>query len=194
MPESIAQLPLFPLTAHVLPGGKLPLRIFEARYLRMVQESYHREHAFGMCMINLSGDEAENTHIFPIGTLIRIGDFEHLPDGMLGITVEGLQCFHIQHIDVEDDGLRVADVELLDNWPPQILSRQQGFLADRLRELIASHPALSTLYAGEDYNNGSWVALRWLEMLPIDAREKQALLEQPLATGALEFLVGLIKS
>ena len=49
MSQIIESLPLFPLTVHVLPQGRLPLRIFEARYLRMVRESYHREHAFGMC-------------------------------------------------------------------------------------------------------------------------------------------------
>ena len=55
MTDTIEELPLFPLTAHVLPDGRMPLRIFEARYLRMIQESYQRDHAFGMCMINLDG-------------------------------------------------------------------------------------------------------------------------------------------
>ena len=44
----LQQLALFPLPSHILPGGKLPLRLFEPRHLQMLKESFLEDRGFGI--------------------------------------------------------------------------------------------------------------------------------------------------
>jgi Lon protease-like protein len=81
-------LVLFPLSAHLLPGGIMPLRIFEPRYQRMIAESRERE--FALCMLDPRQPDALR-NMYPIATRVRIIDFDLLPDGLLGITVLGVE-------------------------------------------------------------------------------------------------------
>ena len=184
----IQSLPLFPLPAHVLPGGKLSLRIFESRYLRMVKESYQRDHAFGMCMLRDDGDQQTQQHILPIGTLIQICDFSQSADGMLGVVVEGIECFHINNVTAEEDELRVGNVECLPGWSRTKLPPEYLHLATKLDQLIQSHDSLSTLYPFPELEDASWIALRWLEMLPVNPLVKQALISETSPKQTLLYL------
>jgi Lon protease-like protein len=87
--------PLFPLSAHILPEGRMALRIFEPRYIRMVKDACRLNEGFVICMLNSKGQKEDNTHIFPTGTYCKVIDFDVLEDGLLGITVEGLKCVSI---------------------------------------------------------------------------------------------------
>ena len=67
-------LPLFPLNAVLFPGGYLPLRIFEARYLDMISTCLRQGSGFGVCLIR-SGKEVGNAaEIHHIGTQATIVD------------------------------------------------------------------------------------------------------------------------
>lgn len=103
-------LVLFPLSAHLLPGGIMPLRIFEPRYQRMIAESRERE--FALCMLDPRQPDALR-NMYPIATRVRIIDFDLLPDGLLGITVLGVERVRITDLWQEEDGLRVGEVEPL---------------------------------------------------------------------------------
>ncbi len=191
--SQVISLPLFPLTSHILPGGILPLRIFEARYLRMIKESYASEHAFGMCMLNSNGNEEDNSHIYPIGTLVKVTDFEKLDDGQLGITIEGIQPFKIESIVTEQDGLRVGSVELLNPWPESAVQPEQAYLIEKLQELYLNYPDLAALYQNPPWNNASWLAQRWLEILPLAPWQKQNLLQDSSVEACLNFLSSSIQ-
>ena len=101
-------LVLFPLSAHLLPGGIMPLRIFEPRYQRMIAEVRERE--FALCMLDPRQPDAMR-NMYPIATRVRIIDFDLLPDGLLGITVLGVERVRIVDLWQEPDGLRVGEVE-----------------------------------------------------------------------------------
>ena len=68
------QLYLFPLSAHVLPGGKLFLRIFEPRYVRMVKDCCQQGSGFGVCMLSGRDNSASSQKILPVGTHVEIVD------------------------------------------------------------------------------------------------------------------------
>ena len=91
-------LPLFPLSAHILPQGRMALRIFEPRYVRMVKNACATQTGFGVCMLNAKGDKERNEHIHVVGTHVKVIDFDMLDDGLLGITVEGDKCFNIEQV------------------------------------------------------------------------------------------------
>lgn len=171
------QLPLFPLPTHILPGGRLPLRIFEPQYLRMVKECCEQQHDFGVVMVTTISN-TNHGQILPIGTRVSIVDFDDLGNGLLGITVEGRQKFQIESIDVDSDGLRVGNVTALPNWPDENIPEDAKFIATRLAEIYEEYPELNKLYEQKDLSNLTWVCQRWLELLPVSPNAKQSLIAQ----------------
>ncbi|MGS2720923.1 LON peptidase substrate-binding domain-containing protein [Paraglaciecola aestuariivivens] len=184
--------PLFPLSAHIMPGGRLSLRIFEPRYIRMVKQACVSDSGFGICMLDVQGDKASNQHIPAIGTLVKIIDFDLLKDGLLGITVEGQSCFKIKHIQEQKDGLRIGQCQKLANW--QWHSNKPLHPLDaRLKEIFAKYTELQTLYCSPKFEDPLWVIYRWLELLPLEVQQKQKLLQQKDCIQALDFLTQLVE-
>lgn len=194
MSDMPQQIPLFPLSGHVLPGGTMRLRIFEPRYIRMVKQvcGSPTTNSIGMCMLNDQGDSTSNSHIHPIGTAAEIIDFEQLPDGLLGITVAGKGLFRINDIRQEQDGLRMATVSALEIWPAQPLTDADSLLVEQLLDVYAAYPELAVPYQDSELQQAAWVCLRWLELLPIAPQTKQDLLQAPSVTTALNYLKELI--
>ncbi|MCS3457072.1 Lon protease-like protein [Aeromonas sp. BIGb0405] len=183
------KLALFPLSAHLLPGGIMPLRIFEPRYQRMIAEA--GDAGFGLCMWDSrQGDELRN--MYPIATRVRIIDFDMLPDGLLGITVQGVERLRIQRLWQEPDGLRVGEVEQLPLWQCGRLPRDQRNLAQALREVFSDYPEYAALYREPDWDDACWVAQRWIEVLPIPPEQKQWLMACEDYHPALSLLSNLL--
>ena len=80
------RLALFPLSAHLLPGGIMPLRIFEPRYQRMIAEA--GESGFALCMVDPRQPDALR-NMLPIATRVTIIDFDRLPDGSRDLAGDG---------------------------------------------------------------------------------------------------------
>ncbi|MDF2178205.1 LON peptidase substrate-binding domain-containing protein [Aliiglaciecola sp. CAU 1673] len=188
MQDNTFEIALFPLSAHVLPGGRLALRIFEPRYVRMVKEACAQGRQFGVCMLNPKGSKADNSHIFPIGTKVRVIDFDQLPDGLLGITVEGQECFVVKEITTEQDELRVGQCIHLRDWYSDLCLPNIAPLSDKLKEVFSHFPDLTSLYDNPSFEDPQWVVFRWLELLPVEAEYKQQLLANQDYGQMLEFL------
>jgi Lon protease-like protein len=180
--SAAGELPLFPLSTVLFPGGPLRLRIFEPRYLDMVRHCLKGSRAFGVVLI-LEGEEAgEVVSVADNGTSARVVDFNTLPDGLLGIDCLGEQRFRVLRRWQQDDGLNVAEVEYLPDDPPCALPAELAHLGELLREVL---PQLGERYAHAvaHYEDAGWVGNRWAEVLPLTAAERQQLLElaNPLA-------------
>lgn len=193
MTEQRIDIPLLPLSAHVLPGGRMSLRIFEPRYVRMVKEACANNTGFGICMLNSQGDKNKNEHIFPVGTYVTVDDFDLLPDGLLGITVKGQRCFRIQSIATEQDGLRVGECQWLDNWQCSVPASAINPMDERLKEIFDKYPEVNALYDDPEFDNPVWVIYRWLELLPVNAEQKQAFLEHKDCSKVLDYLSHLVE-
>lgn len=192
MPNPVpASLPLFPLTTHVLPGGRLPLRIFEARYLRMVKEACRSGQGFAMCMLN---PRATGTlrNMYAIATWVKVVDFASLADGLLGITIEGLRCVRIEQLWQEPDGLRYGQISDCPAWPQQPLTATERPMQQQLARLYAEHEQLGRLYPAALPEDAAWLCQRWLELLPLAAADKQYLLAQPDCSPTLALLQQLL--
>src|SRR5690554_425390 len=184
---------LFPLTSHILPGGRIHLRIFEQRYIRMVKEALSEQKGIGICMLDPKGNEADNTHILPIGTLVNVVDFESLVDGMFGITVAGEQLFEIRSIATAQDGLRTGQVVLREHWATNSLSNEDILLRQRLQEVFDAYPELSQMYPEKKFDDEPWICQRWLEILPLEPKQKQKLLANSQTAPVREFIRQLVK-
>lgn len=186
------ELPLFPLTAHVLPEGRLRLRIFEPRYTRLVKRCMSEQSDFVICMFDPNQSKDSSDYILPFGTAVQIIDFEMLDDGFLGITVEGKDRVKIHSHQKEKDGLNVGHIERLTAWPNEELTTDKIVLKRRLEEIFEIYPELGNLYHNERFDELSWLCQRWLEILPLDVHAKQELISADNPLEVSEYLLQLV--
>jgi Lon protease-like protein len=169
------QVPLFPLNTVLFPGGPLPLRIFEPRYLTMVSDCVKEDSAFGVLLIR-QGHEAGAATTYEVGTLARITDWYQGSDGLLGVTAVGLQRFRVISSFRQANGLNIGNIEVLPNEPtvpiPDEYRSMPNILAGVLDDLGRLYESLE-----RRMDDASWVTSRFVEILPIDLEQKQQWLE-----------------
>ncbi len=196
----MAHIPLFPLPLVVFPGGRLPLQIFETRYVDMVKRCLREGSGFGVIMITegdqvLRDTEQQLPSVSRCGTYCSIVDFDELPNGMLGIMAEGVKKFVIRDEYEQVDRLMMGDVEFLPDETPADMPDEQEHLSSLLESLM-SHEAVQRLGLGCDMTQAGEVGARLTELLPCPNEFKQRMLEvkDPLIRlGELDKMVDAIQ-
>jgi len=187
MPENNSWIPLFPLNAVLFPGGVLPLKVFETRYLDMLRECMRLEQPFGVVLIK-SGQEVGNAaEPESVGCLTRITEWDMQDLGVMMLRTEGSQRFRIVQQRVLSDQRLEAQVTLIDSdaaTPPDEAHLQ---CASTLKLVIDNINKRGRAAHGENFaspfalplqfDNAGWVANRWCEILPIPLKARQKLLE-----------------
>jgi Lon protease-like protein len=179
LPEDFA---VFPLTgALLLPGGRLPLNIFEPRYLAMVEDALSHKRVFGMVQPDkrlARGDTGPG--LYRIGCLGRLSSFSETEDGRFLITLTGLLRFTIvEEIEMRQGFRRVraafrgfaAD---LDQREPQEFNRDA--LLEALRKYFSAAGVEANWEAIAGMPDASLVTSLCMAC-PFSPDEKQALLE-----------------
>jgi Lon protease-like protein len=186
------EVPLFPLRTVLFPGGPLPLRIFEQRYLDMISSCLKRDEPFGVVLIR-SGSEVGSAEVYDSGTLARITDWYQGSDGLLGVTATGSDRFRIRSSSRQPDGLLIGDVEIL---PAETMMPMPDDFRPLARILAGVLDDLGRLYEDLDkrYDDASWVGYRFAEILPIDAKHKQDFLEMTDPLLRLRSIRSLLES
>lgn len=171
------ELPLFPLSAVLLPHGRMPLQIFERRYVDLVRSSLRSGEGFGIARIRAGAEVGAGAlpQLEAVGTVARIVDWDQLENGLLGITVEGAQRFRLQEHWRADSGLCIGAVELLPAPAPQAMDAAWEPFADLLRGL-GEHPHVQRIGLRPDTTDAWQVAYALLQLLPVDERVKADLL------------------
>jgi uncharacterized protein len=189
LPETLTltSLPLFPLGTVLFPGGVLPLRIFEVRYLDMIGKCHKAGAPFGVVALSQGtevrrpGATAEVFH--GVGTLATITAFEAPLPGLMMIRCHGEQRFRIGRSDQLPHGLWVADVERLDDDHavpiPDDLKGTAQALRNAMVAIQARQAADAPLPTEQPWrlDDCGWVANRWCELLPLPLELKQRLME-----------------
>ncbi len=180
------EVPLFPLNTVLFPGGPLPLRIFESRYLDMISNCLKSDVPFGVLLIREGGEVGPAT-TYDVGTLARIVDWYQGSDGLLGITAVGTQRFRLLSAERQQDGLAVGTIELLPDVETMPLPSEFRALPDILASIIDD---LGRLYEDLErrYDDAAWVAYRFAEILPVDMARKQSCLESDDVLHSLQFV------
>jgi Lon protease-like protein len=170
------QVPLFPLNTVLFPGGPLPLRIFEARYVDMIGKCIRKDAQFGVLLIR-EGGEVGHATTYDIGTLARVVDWYQGSDGLLGVTAQGEQRFRLITSHREPDGLNIGEIEVLAGEIELPLPETYRPMATILAGILDD---LGRLYEDLErrLDDAGWVTNRFIEILPIDLEEKQQCLEQ----------------
>ncbi len=189
MPTEIA---LFPLNTVLFPGGPLPLRIFETRYLDMLSDCLKREQGFGVCLIE-QGSETGPAHTYTVGTLAHIRDWSNGPDGLLNILALGSQRFRVTRMRTQHNGLNFAEVEWLPAEPAVPLPETAKPLAELLQQILTQVQERYALIT-TDYQDASWVGYRLAEILPMPIAQRQYLLEISDACMRLDIIGTLVSA
>ncbi|MDX9886728.1 LON peptidase substrate-binding domain-containing protein [Thauera sp.] len=186
MTTSPERLPLFPLKTVLFPGGVLPLRVFEPRYMDMITRCMREDASFGVCLIAAGEEVGETAVPHPVGTEARIEQWDMAQAGVLNLVTRGRRRFRIEDHEVERDGLLVASVRWLDEPPPVGVPAAQAELLPLLRTIVAELG--ERLPPPHDFDEAAWVGGRYTELLPIPLLAKQKLLELDDPISRLEIL------
>jgi Lon protease-like protein len=178
-------LPVFPLTgALLLPGERLPLNVFEPRYLNMVEDALGARRLIGMVqpLEPESGIVSPTARLYPVGCAGRIVNFSETGDGRFLITLAGVARFDIAAEAEGRNGYRRMQVAFA-RFAGDLSGAAAGEV-DRARLLEALRAYLKIKKIGAD-----WKAIEGSEdgalvnalamTCPFDPGEKQALLEAP---------------
>lgn len=190
-PHALAGIPIFPLRTVLFPGGPLPLRIFETRYVDMVSRCLRQDQPFGVCLIREGREVADAATPYPVGTLARIVDWEQHQDGVLGITALGDTRFRIRESWLAPDRLRLADVDLLPATPAPPLPEQAQDIRDLFDRVLAMR-SLGYHHCHRRDTDADWLSGRLAELMPINLERKQELLATDDPMERLEALRELV--
>ena len=169
-------MPVFALNTVLFPGGPLPLRIFEPRYVDMVSDRLRRDAPFIVALIRDGSEVGGGATTHSTGTLARIVDWNRQDDGLLGITALGGRRAQVLSTETRPDGLCVATARMLAEEPAASVPDEHGRLVRLLRGLLDQ---LESHYrhATPRFDDASWVGYRLSELLPMPLARKQRLLE-----------------
>ena len=170
------RVPIFPLQTVLFPGGLLPLRIFEVRYMDMAKACLRDKAPFGVCLIREGEEVGVPAVPEGIGCLATIVECDMEELGILKVVARGGARFRILSTEVARDGLVVGETEVL---PDETGKEDAPGFAD-CRELLAKMiVGIGRERFAEplDFDDPSWVGFRLAEILPLRKDVKQKLLE-----------------
>jgi Lon protease-like protein len=197
LPETFA---VFPLTgALLLPGGKLPLNIFERRYVAMVEDSLAAGRLFGMIQTDPQRPGTQDRPgLYRVGCLGRLSSFSETEDGRYLITLTGLIRFTvISEIDGRRGYRRVqAEFERfakdLEPSGDELPGLDRSLLLTALRAYFtrrgfdANWDAISAM-------TDDALVMTLSMVCPFEAAAKQALLEAPTPEDRAQALLTLLQ-
>lgn len=196
-------IPLFPLKTVLFPGGVLPLKVFETRYIDMVRDCMKHNAPFGVVLIKSGQEVGQAAEPEAIGCLASITDWDMENPGVMMLRTEGGERFRILETRVLADQRLEGRIAMLpaDSSPP--ISDMHVECAKALKSIIDEIDQQGRLEEGERFispfaqpirlDSAGWVANRWCEILPIPLKAKQKLLELDDAQARLSIVHQYLK-
>ena len=172
-------LPIFPLSSVLFPGGVLPLRIFEPRYMDMVRERMQRDAPFGICLITRGGEVGETADHESVGCLAHIRGWDMEQLGVLQLRAVGGQRLRVLEREVSANGLIRAKVELLPDDPQMPIPEEMNDCVALIRRIVDElrtrepDPERRMIAEPCDFESAAWVANRIAEFMPIPTPAKR---------------------
>lgn len=189
---SLSNVPIFPLNAVLFPGGLLPLRVFETRYMDMTRDCLKRDAPFGVCLIREGTEVGAPAVPVGIGCMAKILEWDMQQQGILNIKTRGDQRFRILERRTGAQGLTSADIELIPVEASAPVPDEFASCA-RLLEMVVADQG-SIFAEPHAFDDASWVGYRLAEILPVPLIAKQKLLELNDSLGRLSILQRFLES
>ncbi len=192
------ELSVFPLPGVLLlPNGRLPLNIFEPRYLNMVLDSLREERLIGMVQATeLAPDPIpDDADLFKIGCAGKIVSFAETPDGQIQLVLEGVCRFSIKgDTSLRNEYRRVsADYSLFQQDMDDPVKRIDRGVFRSLLENYFKAKQISVDWDMVDTLEDNLLIANLGMMCPFNAQEKQALLEARDHKHMTEIMMSLME-
>ena len=180
----MAALPLFPLRTVLFPGGRLNLKVFEARYLDMVGDCLRQGRPFGVVCLQAGGEVQRKdgstaaVRLHDTGVQAHIDEVDAEQAGILHIRCSGRERFALSQPRQQADGLWLADATLLPADEAAEPPEDTAATVQSLREAIEAmrREGAEPFIPPYQFGDAGWVANRWCEILPISLAAKQKLM------------------
>lgn len=191
-------IPVFPLDgALLLPGGELPLRIFEPRYLNLVDDVMAGDRMIGMVQTR-AGGERTRPNLAHVGCAGRVTSFNETSDGTYLITLTGVCRFEAgEELAVKTPyrQVRTAFAPFFGDLADEEVDPDEF---DRKRFAVALKKYLNRRELDIDWDTAETAPLETLVTslamgLPFEPLEKQALLEAPTLVERVDALTTLLE-
>jgi Lon protease-like protein len=179
------EIPIFPLNTVLFPGGRLPLRIFELRYVDMTKACIRDDAVFGVCQIFHGGESGEPAVAAPVGCTARIVEWEVPAAGLFNLVTRGERVFRILDQHVQSDGLIRAQVIVEDERQARALPPSHRMLGTMVGEII-NKIGRQHFEQPARLDDAEWVAYRLAEILPLSRDQKLHMLQERDAWALLE--------
>jgi hypothetical protein len=182
-------LPVLPLPVFVLPDGKVRLRIFEKKYLKML--SLIADHQSFVIQLTSSSTTARSSYW---GSLVKIQDFNQGEDGILEVDVLCMSLVNIDNTSIDKNELIFANVTPFSHWSQESTNENMTskMLASALNNTLERNDMLSQFYQTRQLNNVHWVVARWIELLPLSVSVKNLFVQIDSFSSAKEFVDSVI--
>lgn len=186
-------IPLFPLGTILFPGGLLPLKLFEQRYLEMGKACLRDELPFGVCGIKQGAEVGAPAAPFEVGCIAKIIHWDMPQLGILQIVAQGRERFRVLDHRSQTDGLLIGEVETIAHDEPHSIAAEFAACVDVLRAIIGGVGAQHFLEPLQ-FDDGVWVGNRLAEVLPLPLPTKQRLLELLDGNSRLAEIKGILNA
>ncbi|MDP2399209.1 MAG: LON peptidase substrate-binding domain-containing protein [Burkholderiales bacterium] len=191
MSSDIRELPLFPLGTVLFPGGLLPLKIFEQRYVDMTKACLRDSTPFGVCLIKEGREVGEPAAPHAVGCLAQIEQWDVPHPNLFAVLARGGARFRILGASVGTNGLITGRIEMLpEPTRPETVDRA----CQEVLRLAIERAGADSVPGPIQLDDALWVSYRLAEILPISPPEKQALLEMDDTAERLAQLQALLLS
>ncbi len=182
-------LPLFPLNTVLYPGGVLPLKVFEQRYVEMTKRCVRDGSLFGVCLIREGREVGEPAIPANVGCTARIGEWDVPHPNLFHLIAHGEQRFRILRTEVAALGLLMCEAEMLpveaaDQAPDELCRSVLSAVVDRIGAERFPGPIR--------LDDPIWIGYRLAEVLPLSTDIRQQLLETDAADRRFEILRGVL--
>jgi Lon protease-like protein len=185
------EIPLFPLNTVLFPGGLLPLRVFEQRYLEMAKACLRDGTPFGVCLIREGAEVGMPATHEDVGCLAHITQWDMQQLGLLQLVAQGGQRFRVLAKRIRADGLILAGIDRLSEETDAPVALKFGACRQLLERVVTEHG--ERLFAKPFLlDSSAWVGARLAEVLPLPAATRQKLLELDDGEQRLEILQRLL--
>ena len=191
MPAAL-EIPLFPLATVLFPAGRLPLRIFEPRYVTMTRACLRESAPFGVVLIRAGYEAGKPAIPHEVGCTARIADWRETAPDRFALLAQGESVFRIVERRAAADGLIVGRVELREPPDPTSLPERHAPLRAMLGRAI-DHFGADALPQPHRLDDAAWVGNRLAEMLPMTPERRQRLLEQADPLAVLDEIAALLQ-
>jgi Lon protease-like protein len=186
------EIPIFPLGSVLFPGGRLPLRIFEPRYVEMIRACIGGNSVFGVALIRAGYEVGKPAVPYDVGCIARIQQWQESGPDRYELIARGESVFRILRRRVTATGLIMAEVELADPPDPAPVPARHEALKELLTGLIEQIGA-EQFPSPQRLDDAAWVANRLCELLPVTPERKQMLLELRRPGAMLDAVEGILK-